>query len=136
MGKTIDLAARQKELVAKEQEQIAENYEKDVSASIDWQPTFSRIKIKPDHETLSGSILTITKDTFVRGTVLAAGPKAGWKDGVLVEKFFPGQKVIYQKAHEICYKGADGVCHYFLRTDADLQSIVAIEPRELTGDRK
>jgi hypothetical protein len=105
-------------------------FEADVAAKIDWKPTFSRIKIKPDAEQISGVLDTPEgwRESLTRGTIVALGPDVGKRDGVQVENFWVGQRVLYLSAHVMKYLGADGVLHHFLKENSDVNSIIAIEP--------
>jgi co-chaperonin GroES (HSP10) len=108
---------------------LAEKHAKDAATSIAWQPVGRRIKIEPDPETRSAIIhLDKVKDLFVRGTILAVGPVAGLSDDgtTRLEQYKPGQKIIYNKNTELSYTGADGVKHYFLKSD-EVTSIIAVE---------
>ena len=114
-------------LKQKIQADIAERHKADVERSIDWKPTFSRIKIKPDPEQLSGLLEVATVDSLIRGTIVAVGPEVGFRDGKQIEKFWPGQKVLYMRSHVMSYKGADGIVHHFLKENSDVNSVIAIE---------
>jgi co-chaperonin GroES (HSP10) len=107
-------------------EELQSRHAFDKAASIDWQPVYARIKIQPDEETLSGRIITLQKETFVRGTIISVGPGVGFRDAKKEHDFYPGRRVIYNKSHELKYTGADGVEHVFLKDDEE--SIVAVEP--------
>jgi len=105
-------------------------FESDKANSIDWKPTFSRVKIKPDSEQLSG-VLDAPEgwgESLTRGVIVALGPQVGMRDGVLVEKFWVGQRVLYLVNNVMRYRGADGVMHHFLKENSDLTSIIAVEP--------
>lgn len=117
------------QFASKTQAELAKKFEADTATSIDWQPTFSRIKIKPDPEALSSLIVTSQADTLIRGTVVSVGPDVGKKDGRAVEKFYPGQRILYMRSHVMTYQGADGIAHHFLKENADVSSVIAIEPR-------
>ena len=104
-------------------------FEADVKLNIDWQPTFSRIKILPDPESISSIIDTAGgRETVTRGTIVAIGPEVGKRNGVQVEKFWVGQRVLYMASHVMRYEGANGVVHHFLKENSDTNSIIAIEP--------
>jgi hypothetical protein len=109
-----------------------QKFESDKAARIDWKPTFSRIKILPDPEQLSGVIDTAPgyRETLTRGTIVSVGPDAGYRDGKQVEHFYVGQRVLYLSSHVMRYQGTDGITHHFLKENADVNSIVAIEPRK------
>ena len=119
----IDLSLTKDELLA----DAAKRYKADTERSINWKPTFSRVKIKPDPEALSAIIAVDTRDPIVRGTIVEIGPDCGYREGNQIEKFYPGQKVLYMKSHVMTYKGADGVVHHFLKENSDVNSIIAIE---------
>lgn len=118
----IDIALK-KELQA----DLEKRFQADTQRSINWKPTFSRVKIQPDPEALSGVLAVQTADTLIRGTIVSVGPDTGWRDGKQIERFYPGQKVLYMRSHVMTYKGADGVMHHFLKENADVNSIIAIE---------
>jgi hypothetical protein len=105
-------------------------FQEDVATAINWKPTFSRIKILPDPERMSGVVDTPDgwRQSLTRGTIVALGPDVGKRDGIEVEKFWVGQRVLYLTAHVMTYAGADGVMHHFLKENADVNSIIAIEP--------
>ena len=105
-------------------------FEADRTNSIDWKPTFSRVKIRPDAEQLSG-VLDAPEgwgESLTRGVIVALGPQVGFRDGVLIEKFWVGQRVLYLSKNVMQYRGADGVMHHFLKENSDLTSIIAVEP--------
>jgi hypothetical protein len=109
-----------------------QKFEADKSNSIAWKPTFSRIKIKPDPEQLSGLIDTAPGygESLTRGVIVSIGPDVGKKDGRQVENFWVGQRVLYLAAHVMRYTGADNVTHHFLKENSDVTSIIAVEPAD------
>lgn len=113
-------------------------YAEDKAAKIDWKPTFSRIKILPDPEQISAIIDTAPghRETLTRGTIVGVGPEAGYRDGVEIERFYVGQRVLFLSSHIMRYRGADGVEHCFLKENADVNSIIAIEPRASDEDAR
>jgi co-chaperonin GroES (HSP10) len=103
----------------------------DQAINIDWKPTFSRIKILPDPETTHGGLIqlpNVKPGSLSRGTIVAIGPEVGHRDGVEVETFRVGQRVLYMTGHPMTYKGANGVEHHFLKENSDITSIIAVEP--------
>jgi hypothetical protein len=125
----IDISLKREQMKAETQAELSKKFAADTAKSIDWQPTFSRIKIKPDPEAISSIIVTSQADTLIRGTVVSVGPDVGKKDGRPVEKFYPGQRILYMRSHVMTYQGADGIAHHFLKENADVTSVIAIEPR-------
>ena len=109
-------------------------YDADVANSIDWKPTFSRIKILPDAELKSGIIDTASgwRDSLTRGTIVGLGPEVGKVEGRPAEKFWIGQKILYLSSHVMLYTGADGITHHFLKENSDVNSVIAVEPEPET----
>ena len=142
MKRTIDVARpttsfqieRNKERILQDLPDFAEKqrkHEEDKTLNINWKPTFSRIKIKPDPETMSGVVdLAANRDSLTRGVIVEIGPDVGKRDGIEVESFFVGQRVLYLASHVMAYKGANGITHHFLKENSDVTSIIAVEPKE------
>lgn len=125
-----DISGKREQLKLETQAELSKKFEADTATSIDWQPTFSRIKIKPDPEALSSLLEVALNDSLIRGTIVSVGPDVGLVDGRPVEKFYPGQRILYMRSHVMTYKGADGIPHHFLKENSDVSSIIAIEPRK------
>jgi hypothetical protein len=118
---------------AEEKAARLKKYEAAVSKSTKWKPIFSRIIIKKDPEPRSGLLDLETiklKEHLVRGTIFLVGTEAGFKDGREVVKFYPGQKVLYLASNMLEYKSPDGTEWLFLKQNADVESIYAIEDEE------
>jgi co-chaperonin GroES (HSP10) len=123
----IDINARRAELAAETQAKLAEKHAADIAKHSNWVPLFSRIKIERAKETLSGTIQAIDQALYVRGKIVAVGPDVGKRDGKTVHDLKPGMFIIYQRAHEIVYTDVHGKEHIFLKDQADVQSLIAIE---------
>ena len=106
-----------------------ERKELKITESIDWQPVNFRLKIKPERDVISAVIeVAGTRETYVRGVIVAMGPHVGLDaNGKRVHTFHVGQRILYNKLHEVRYTNPDGTVHTFIKEDA-INSIMAFEP--------
>jgi co-chaperonin GroES (HSP10) len=123
----IDVSIKKNSLLSKEE--LAAKFKADKDNAVVWMPTFSRLKVKREKETISGLIEVPDKfgNIWVRGEIIALGPQCGWIDGKQVHTFKVGQRIIYNKSHEQKYIDATGEEHIFLYENSDSKSILAID---------
>ncbi len=61
-------------------------------------PTFNRVHVKKAEAKQTSLIITNDRSLFEEGVVVAFGPLAGIRNEKRYHRFYPGQKVIYQKS--------------------------------------
>jgi hypothetical protein len=126
----IDISVKREQMKAETQADLSKKHAADSAKQANWVPLFSRIKIERAPETLSAVIQAISGALYVRGKIVAVGPDVGFRDGKQIHDLRPGMYIIYQKAHEIVYTDVHNKEHVFLKDQADVQSIIAIEDVE------